>query len=156
MRCCTFIDQEAAKISEVKVGAKKKNHQLGQIQDHRARGPADWADFLSTSNFDLWYFCGPSTKSNVQYLIWKIYFISVWSQKPKVIAANLDYENLSQKTLISYHKWVFVLEWLSLAVCWSNSCLIYLTNSWPAWLMLGMESHSRDLGMNSHSFLLKM
>ena len=67
--------------------------------------------------------------------------------------ANLDYENLSQKTLISYHKWVFVLEWLSLAVCWSNSCLIYLTNSWPAWLMLGMESHSCDLGMNSHPFL---
>ena len=98
-------------------GAQKKNHQLGQIRDRCARGPADLADFLSTSNFDLWYFCGPSTKSNVQYLIWKIYFISVWSQKPKVIAANLDYENLSQKTLISYHKWVFVPEWLSLAVC---------------------------------------
>ena len=29
-----------------------------------------------------------------------------------------------------------------------------LVNSLPTWLMLGMESHSRDLGMNSHSFLL--
>ena len=112
----TLVDQEAAKISKVKVGAQKKNNQRGQIRDPRAHGPADLADFLSTSNFDLWYFCGPSTKSNVQYLIWKIYFISVWSLKPKVIAANLYYENLSQKTLISYHKWVFVSEWLSLAV----------------------------------------
>ena len=32
-------------------------------------------------------------------------------------------------------------------------CLNFLINSWPAWLMLGMESHYRDLGMNSHSFL---
>ena len=84
--------------------------------DSRPRSRLTRADFLSTSNFDLWYFCGPLTKSNVQYLIWKIYFISVWSQKPKVIAANLDYENLSQKTLISYHKWAFVLEWLSFAI----------------------------------------
>ena len=27
-------------------------------------------------------------------------------------------------------------------------------NSWPSWPMLGIESHSRDLGMNSLSFLL--
>ena len=31
----------------------------------------------------------------------------------------------------------------------------FLVNSWPAWLMLGTESHSRDLGMNSHSFLFE-
>ena len=31
--------------------------------------------------------------------------------------------------------------------------LDYLVNFWPAWPILGMESHSRDLRMNSHSFL---
>ena len=30
----------------------------------------------------------------------------------------------------------------------------YLVNSWPAWSVLGMKSHSRNLGMNSHLFLL--
>ena len=29
----------------------------------------------------------------------------------------------------------------------------YLIDSWPAWHMLGMKSNTRNLGMNSHSFL---
>ena len=38
--------------------------------------------------------------------------------------------------------------WLMLGLC--------LDYAWPtyAWPMLGMESHSRDLGMDSHPFLL--
>ena len=52
----------------------------------------------------------------------------------------------------------------------SLACLVhsqYFANVWPmlgqflacipnAWLMLGMESHTRDLGMNSLSFLLRL
>ena len=30
----------------------------------------------------------------------------------------------------------------------------FLVNAWPAWPILGMGSHSHDLGMNSFSFLL--
>ena len=43
---CTLVDQEAIKISEVKDGAQKKNHQLGQIRDRCARVPTDPGRFI--------------------------------------------------------------------------------------------------------------
>ena len=66
-------------------------------------GPAGPTDFLLTSNFDLWYFCSLLTYKNVQYLIWKIWFISVWSLKPKAVVWLLIGFMLGQSTLISYH-----------------------------------------------------
>ena len=66
-------------------------------------GPAEPADFLSTSNFDLWYFCSLLTYKDAQYLIWKIWFISVWSLKPKAVVWLLIGFMLSQSTPISYH-----------------------------------------------------
>ena len=46
--------------------------------------------------------------------------------------------------------------WPILAQAWSILGLC-LAQAWPtyAWPMLGMESHSRDLGMDSHPFLFK-
>ena len=61
------------------------------------------AIFLATSNFDLKYFCSLLTYKNVQYLIWKIWFISVWSLKPKAVVWLLTGFMLGQSTLISYH-----------------------------------------------------
>ena len=43
-------------------------------------------NFLPTSNFDLWYFCSLFIYKSGQYLIWKIWFISVWRLKSKVMA----------------------------------------------------------------------
>ena len=65
-------------------------------------GPAKLADFLSTSNSDLWYICNLSTYKNAQYLILKIWSISVWSQKPKAVVQLLTGFMLSQITPISY------------------------------------------------------
>ena len=64
--------------------------------------------FYSTSNFDLWYFCSLLTYKNVQYLIWKILFISVWRMKAKAMAWLLTWFMIAQSTLISYHTEAFV------------------------------------------------
>ena len=66
-------------------------------------GLADLADFSSTSNFDLWYFCSLLTYKNAQYLIWKILFIYVRSLKPKAVIRLLKGFMLGQSTPISYH-----------------------------------------------------
>ena len=64
---------------------------------------AELAIFFATSNFDLKYFCNLLTYKNVQYLIWKIWFISVWSLKPKAVVWLLTGFMLGQSTLILYH-----------------------------------------------------
>ena len=66
--------------------------------------PAKLTIFFATSNFDLKYFCSLLTYKNVQYLIWKIWFISVWSLKPKAVVWLLTGFMLGQSTLISYHR----------------------------------------------------
>ena len=65
-------------------------------------------NFLSTSNFDLWYFCSLLTYKSVQYLIWKIWFISVWRLKARAMAWLLTWFMFAQSTLISYHTEAFV------------------------------------------------
>ena len=64
---------------------------------------AELAIFFVTSNFDLKCFCNLLTYKNVQYLIWKIWFISVWSLKPKTCVCLLTGFMLGQSTLISYY-----------------------------------------------------
>ena len=44
----------------------------------------------------------------VQYLIWKIWFMSVWRLKAKVMAWLLTWFISAQNTLISYHTEAFV------------------------------------------------
>ena len=66
-------------------------------------GPAKSADFLLDSNFDLWYFCSLLTYKDVQYLIWKIWFISVWSLKSKAVVWLLTGFMFDQSTLILHH-----------------------------------------------------
>ena len=44
-----------------------------------------------TSKFDLWCFCSLFTYMIVKYLIWKIWFICVWSLKINILAALLRY-----------------------------------------------------------------
>ena len=60
---------------------------------------ADWQIFFPNSNFDLWYLC--SSLINVYYLIWNIYFISVWILKPKAFEWLLRYLILAQSSPIS-------------------------------------------------------
>ena len=76
-------------------------------------------NFLSTSNFDLWYFCSLLTYKDVQYLIWKIWFISVWILKAKVMAWLLTWFIFTQNTLISYHTEAFVKTEVGFTVAYS-------------------------------------
>ena len=69
----------------------------------RTRGPTDLADFFSTSNFDLSYFCSLLIYKDAQYLIWKFWFIPLWSLKPKAVVWLLTGSMLGQSTPISYH-----------------------------------------------------
>ena len=64
---------------------------------------AGLAIFFETSNFDLKYFCSLLTYKIIKYLIWKIRFISVWSQKPKAVMWLLTCVILAKSTPISYH-----------------------------------------------------
>ena len=50
---------------------------------------------------------------------------------------------------------ILAYAWLVLGLCLAYLGL-YLAYAWPTYAlpMLGMESHSRDLGMDSHPFLL--
>ena len=64
---------------------------------------AELAIFFATSNFDLKYFCNLLTYKNVQYLIEKIWFISVWNLKTKTVVWVLTGFILGQSTLTSYH-----------------------------------------------------
>ena len=82
-----------------------RNCQLSQIRDWCARGRCR---IFSTSNFDLWYFCSLLTYKSVQYLIWKIWFISVWRLKARAMAWLLTWFMFAQSTLISYHTEAFV------------------------------------------------
>ena len=61
------------------------------------------AIFLATSNFDLIYFISLLTYKNVKYLIWKIWFISLWNLKPKAVVWLLTGFMLGQSTPVSYH-----------------------------------------------------
>ena len=76
-------------------------------------------NFLSTSNFDLWYFCSLLTYKSVQYLIWKIWFISVWRLKARAMAWLLTWFMFAQSTLISYHTEAFVKT--------EVGCTVYVT-----------------------------
>ena len=64
---------------------------------------AKLAIFFATSNFDLKYFCNLLAYKNEQYLIWKIWFISIWSQKFKAVVWFLTYVMFAQSTPTSYH-----------------------------------------------------
>ena len=56
--------QGAAKILEVKLKVEKIADSALFETDAPMPG-AEPVDFFLTSNFDLWYFCGPLTKINV-------------------------------------------------------------------------------------------
>ena len=81
----------------------KKICQISRTPGTSGSRLATLAIFFATSNFDLKYFCNLLTYKNVQYLIWKIWFISVWSQKSNVIVWLLTCFMLGQCTHISYH-----------------------------------------------------
>ena len=55
------------------------------------------SNFLLTSNY-----------KSAQYLIWKIWFISVWRLKARAMAWLLMWFMFAQSTLISYHSQAFV------------------------------------------------
>ena len=84
------------------------------------------AIFFATSNFDLKYFCSLLSYKNVQYLIWKIWLISVWSLKPKAVVWLWTGFMLGQSTPISYHTeangCIFFSASVSCHVCSEKRC----------------------------------
>ena len=85
---------------------------------------------LSTSNFDLWYFFSLLIYKNAQYLIWKIWFISVWRMKAKAMAWLLTWFMIAQSTLISYHTEAFVKTEVACTVNGAN----HITTAKYSWL----------------------
>ena len=80
-------------------------------------------NFLPTSNFDLWYFCSLFTYKSRQYLIWKIWLISVWRLKARAMKWLLIWFMFAQSTLISYHIEAFVKTEVG---CTVTSTLYYI------------------------------
>ena len=78
-----------------------RNCRLSQILDWCTWGQADLTYFFLTSNFKVWYFCSLLTYRDVEYLIWKICFISVRRLKAKVKEWLLTY-SLKYPYFISY------------------------------------------------------
>ena len=76
--------------------------------DSMRPGPGWSGRFFWHVNFELLYFCSLLTYKDVQYLIWKIWFISVLRLKAKVMAWLLIWFIFTQSTLISYHTEAFV------------------------------------------------
>ena len=93
----TLVGREAAKILEVKVWKGWKNLPVQPGVGASVSNRVESATFLSISKFDLF------TYKNVQHLIWEIWFISIWSQKPKTVVWLLMCFALAQITPISYH-----------------------------------------------------
>ena len=116
-----LVGQEAAKISEIK---KDLPDQPGPGRISLESG---WVgNFLSTSNFDLWYFCSLLTYKSVKYLIWKIWFISVWRLKTRAMAWLIRSFMLAQSTLISYHMEAFVKTEVGCTVTPISNRLYYM------------------------------
>ena len=91
--------------SKLEVGKKLPTRPVSNPM-HSGHG---WSGrFFLTSNFDLWYFCSLLTYKDVQYLVWKIWLISVWRMKAKVLLWLLTWFIFAQSTLISYHTEAFV------------------------------------------------
>ena len=117
---CILVDQEAAKRSKVKVGG------WYQLQTPCTSGSrlAELAIFFC--DLQLWpqYFCSLLTFKNVQYLIWMIWFISVWSQKSKIVVWLLTGSIRSMcPYFISYRgKWVYLF------------CRRFISKGWQLWL----------------------
>jgi len=108
MRYCTLL-----KVKRLQKCQRSKLEVEKNLPDQADRGCISLesgrvGNFLSTSNFDLWYFCSLLTYKSVQYLIWKIWFRSIWRMKARVIAWLLMLFMFAQNTLISYHTEVFV------------------------------------------------
>ena len=80
-----------------------ENCWLRQNRDCWALGLAGQADFFRRPTLTSDFFCSLLTYKNVQYLIWKIWFISVWRLTAKVIAWCLTWSIFVKSTLISYH-----------------------------------------------------
>ena len=95
------VSLEAAKI--FKVFEVHKNLLFQPTPCASVSRRAELAIFFSTSNFDLRYFCSVLAYKNIQHLIWKIWFISIWSQKPNTTTLLFTYFMLAQGTPISYH-----------------------------------------------------
>ena len=110
-------------------------------------GPGWSGRFFSTSNFDLWYFCSRLSYKVVWYLIWKIWFISAWSKKPKAVVWLLKFVMLAQSTSISYHTE-------------ANGCIFFAAG---VWMLFDFQTLERitwhvliNYTFNFNLFLLKI
>ena len=84
--------------SKLEVGKKLPTR---PISNPMHSGPGWSGRFFSTSNFDLWYFCSLLTYKDIQYLVWKIWSISVWRMKAKVLLWLLTWFVFTSSTHIT-------------------------------------------------------
>ena len=106
--------------SKLEVGKKLPTR---PVSNPMHSGPGWSGRFFSTSNFDLWYFCSLLTYKDVQYLVWKIWLISVWRMKAKVLLWLSTWFIFARSTLISYYTEAFVKT--------EVGCTVYERNLWP-------------------------
>ena len=111
-------------------------------------------NFLPTSNFDLWYFCSLFTYKDVQYLIWKIWLISVWRLKAKAMAWLVTWFMFAQSTLISYHREAFFKTKVDCTVSCAWGKIFILSNISPIVIII-FHKHPEIWSKNSEMKLLK-
>ena len=102
------------KYQRSKLEVERKSARVSRDPRAAVSNLAELMIFLLSSNFDLWYFCSLLIYKSAQYLIWKIYFIPVWSQILREPFCLLGSFKLSQSTPILPHRRAFVPKWVSL------------------------------------------
>ena len=105
--CLLLWEKRLQKYQRSKLEVRKKLP-TRPVSNPMHSGPGWSGRFFSTSNFDLWYFCSLLTYKDVQYLVWKIWLISVWRMKAKVFLWLLTWFIFAQRTLILYNTEAFV------------------------------------------------
>ena len=91
-----------------------------RLQKYQRLSQISWAPGASVWNLAesaISYQPPTLTYKDVQFLIWKILFISVWTLKAKVMAWLLTWFIFAQSTLISYHTEAFVKTEVGCTVC---------------------------------------
>ena len=108
MRYCTFL--YVKRLQKYQRSKLEVDKELPTRPDSSSMRPQSgcYGRFFSTSNFDLWYFCSLLTYKDVQYLIWKIWFIFDRRMKARAMAWLSMWFMFAQNTLISYHTEAFV------------------------------------------------
>ena len=141
-----------------------------EVENNMLDQPGPWCirlksglvdNFLSTSNFDLWYFCSLLNYKDLKCRIQKIWFLSVWRLEAKVLEWLLRWFIFAQSTLISFHTEAFVKTEVGCTVHQRNSCSVILMvqngtfhNTRGCYLIVPNSTRKYMYLFTQHSFFL--